>query len=180
MPSFKVRVAKDYTVFCAGHFITYEGDKCEPLHGHNYRAAASIEGELTEHAYVYNFVNLKKLLRSVCDQLDHRVLLPQRNSRLTVSDEVTNVVVRYREKMYSFPREDVLPLPVSNTTAEMLAQWIGEPITCTLREQGITGLTALEVEVEGNFGQSAFCRRDLDRLQAENGAIRTTLPGGLE
>ncbi len=45
MPSFKVRVAKDYTVFCVGHFTTYEGDQCKPLHGHNYRAG-SIEGEL--------------------------------------------------------------------------------------------------------------------------------------
>ena len=36
---YKVRVTKDHLVFCAGHFISYEGDKCERLHGHNYRAA---------------------------------------------------------------------------------------------------------------------------------------------
>ena len=160
MPSFKVRVAKDYTVFCAGHFITYEGDQCEPLHGHNYRAAASIEGELTEHAYVYNFVNLKRLLREVCDQLDHRMLLPQNNPRLTVSGECANAVVRYREKMYSFPREDVLLLPISNTTAELLAGWIGEQIATALREQAAPGLKAIEIEVEENFGQSAFCRKE--------------------
>ncbi len=163
MPSFKVRVAKDYTVFSAGHFITYEGDQCEPLHGHNYRAAASIEGDLTEHAYVYNFVNLKKLLRGVCDQLDHRMLLPQNNPRLTVSRDGANIVVCYREKMYSFPREDVLLLPISNTTAELLAGWIGEQIADTLREQAAPGLKAIEIEVEENFGQSAFCRRELNR-----------------
>ena len=163
MPSFRVHVTKDYTVFCAGHFITYEGDKCEPLHGHNYRAAASIEGDLTEHAYVYNFVNLKKLLRGVCDRLDHRMLLPQNNPRLTVSDDGANVVVRYREKMYSFPREDVLLLPIPNTTAEMLAQWIGQQIANALHEQPAKGLRAIEVEVEENFGQSAFCRKELNR-----------------
>ena len=42
---FTVRVAKDYLVFCCGHFITYNGDDCERLHGHNYRAAVQVEGE---------------------------------------------------------------------------------------------------------------------------------------
>lgn len=45
----------------------------------------------------------------------------------------------------------------------MLAQWIGEQIARVLRKQGATGLAALEVEVEENFGQSAFCRRELNR-----------------
>ena len=30
---YQVRVSKDYLVFCAGHFISYDGDKCERLHG---------------------------------------------------------------------------------------------------------------------------------------------------
>ena len=42
---YKVRVTKDHLVFCSGHFISYEGDKCERLHGHNYRATVEIEGE---------------------------------------------------------------------------------------------------------------------------------------
>ncbi len=45
MTSFRMRATKNHTVFCVGHFITYEGDQCKPLHGHNYRAG-SIEGEL--------------------------------------------------------------------------------------------------------------------------------------
>jgi len=41
---YTIRVTKDYLVFCAGHFITYEGDQCERLHGHNYRAAVEVVG----------------------------------------------------------------------------------------------------------------------------------------
>ena len=48
MSAFRVRVEKDYTVFSAGHFITYEGHLCEALHGHNYRVAAGFEGPLDE------------------------------------------------------------------------------------------------------------------------------------
>jgi 6-pyruvoyltetrahydropterin/6-carboxytetrahydropterin synthase len=161
MSTFSVRVTKDYTVFCAGHFITYDGDQCEPLHGHNYRAAASVEGELDENAYVFDFTTLKKILRGLCDRLDHRMLLPRDNPRLSLQEDGPSLFVRYREKTYMFPREDVVVLPIPNTTAEMLAQWIGGEIENSLRERGAKNLTALEVEVEEVFGQSAFCRRAL-------------------
>ena len=163
MPSFKVHVTKDYTVFCAGHFITYAGDQCEPLHGHNYRAAVTVEGALDENAYVFDFTVLKKLLRGICDRLDHRMLLPRDNPRLAVSEEGPSLFVRYREKTYMFPRQDVVVLPIPNTTAEMLAQWIGGEIETALRERGATNLTMLEVEVEESFGQSALARRELFR-----------------
>ena len=73
---YRVRIEKDYTVFCSGHFITYDGHECEPLHGHNYRAAAALEGPLDENAYVFDFTRLKRALRTVVDRLDHRMLLP--------------------------------------------------------------------------------------------------------
>jgi 6-pyruvoyltetrahydropterin/6-carboxytetrahydropterin synthase len=56
---YKVRVTKDHLVFSSGHFISYEGDKCERLHGHNYRTAVEIEGELDENSYVFDFIALK-------------------------------------------------------------------------------------------------------------------------
>jgi 6-pyruvoyltetrahydropterin/6-carboxytetrahydropterin synthase len=162
MPSFRVHVTKDYTVFCSGHFITYD-DRCEPLHGHNYRAAAVLEGDLDENAYVFDFTALKKILRGICDRLDHRMLLPRDNPRLALSEDGPSIAVQYREKKYVFPREDVLILPVPNTTAEMLAQWIAGEVEADLRRQGAARLTTLEVEVEEVTGQSAFCRRDLQR-----------------
>ena len=44
MSTFKVHVSKDYLIFCAAHFVTYDG-VCEPLHGHNYRASVTLEGD---------------------------------------------------------------------------------------------------------------------------------------
>lgn len=160
-PQFKVRVVKDYTVFCAGHFITYEGDKCESLHGHNYRAAASVEGDLNQDFYVLDFSVLKKLLRGLCDQLDHKMLVPLHNPRLTVEAGPDEVLIRYGTKRYVFPRSDTLLLPIPNTTAEQLAEWIGGELERALRERGAAGLRALEVEVEESFGQAAACRRTL-------------------
>ena len=54
-----VRMAKDYLVFSAAHFITYDGDVCERLHGHNYRVTAEIHGQLDENQYVIDFIVLR-------------------------------------------------------------------------------------------------------------------------
>jgi 6-pyruvoyltetrahydropterin/6-carboxytetrahydropterin synthase len=163
MPAYRVRVTKDYTVFSAGHFITYEGHQCEPLHGHNYRAAVSLEGDLDENAYVFNFVPLKRVLRAICDRLDHRMLLPSGNALLEIVHTPPSVAVRFAHKHYVFPEEDVVQLPISNTTSENLARWIGDEVLATLRERGVdlSRLRAVEVEVEESFGQRAFCRREL-------------------
>ena len=158
MSSFKVRVTKDYAVFCAGHFITYEGDKCEPLHGHNYRTAVSLEGDLDENSYVFNFVTLKKLMRGICDRLDHRMLLPLSNARIKVEDDGDHVRATYNGKRYLFPKSDVVLLPIPNTTAEMLACWIAGELRKAL---DAAPLGAVEVEVEESFGQRAFYREEL-------------------
>jgi 6-pyruvoyltetrahydropterin/6-carboxytetrahydropterin synthase len=162
-PAYRVRVSKDYTVFASGHFITYDGDQCEPLHGHNYRAAASLEGDLDDNAYVFNFVPLKRLLRAICDRLDHRMLLPTGNPLLEIVHAPPSVTVRVAHKHYVFPAEDVVQLPIPNTTSENLARWIGDELLSALRERGadLSRLRALEVEVEESFGQRAFCRREL-------------------
>ena len=68
---YKVRVTKDYLVFCSGHFITYAGDQCERLHGHNYRTAVEVEDDLDENHYVFDFIALKDLTRG-----DHRRARP--------------------------------------------------------------------------------------------------------
>lgn len=160
MPAYKVRVVKDNLVFCAGHFITWAGS-CERLHGHNYRTAVTLEGPLDESEFVFDFVSLKRMTKSICDRLDHRVLLPSDNPLLDIRSDDSGYTVRYLHKTYVFPREDVVQLPIPNTTAEHLAAWIGDQLVAALAAEGASHLTALEVEVEETVGQSAFCRREL-------------------
>jgi 6-pyruvoyltetrahydropterin/6-carboxytetrahydropterin synthase len=157
MADYKVAVEKDYLVFCAGHFITYSG-KCETLHGHNYRARLEVEGELDENSYVWDFVTLKRLMRRLVDELDHRMLLPRDNPDLKVSQEGDSVEVLYKERKYVFPRSDVVLVPVPNTTAEMLARYLVGRVKEELQREGAKKLSALAVEVEESFGQSAWCR----------------------
>jgi 6-pyruvoyltetrahydropterin/6-carboxytetrahydropterin synthase len=167
--AYRVRVEKDYTVFSAGHFITYDGHECEALHGHNYRAAAALEGPLDENAYVFDFTRLKRALKAVVDRLDHRMLLPTQSARIRVTESAGEVEARYGGKRYVFPRDDVVLLPIPNTTAEMLARWIAGELRATLGSALPAGAVALEVEVDESFGQRAIYR---DALGAA--------PGGAE
>jgi 6-pyruvoyltetrahydropterin/6-carboxytetrahydropterin synthase len=160
---FRVSVSKDYLVFASAHFITYAGHRCEGLHGHNYRAAVTIEGKLDEEScWVFDFVALKSIMRRLCDQIDHKVLLPLDNPRLQVAEEGESVTVAYEGKpRYVFPRVDCTLLPVPNTTVEMLAELLANRLRKEMEAAGARGMTAIEMEVEENFGQSAVYRVDL-------------------
>jgi 6-pyruvoyltetrahydropterin/6-carboxytetrahydropterin synthase len=160
---FRVSVSKDYLVFASAHFITFAGHRCEGLHGHNYRASVTLEGVLNEEAwFVFDFVELKKIMRRLCDAIDHLVLLPLQSDRVQVTEdaEIVKVAVDGTPR-YVFPRRDCALLPIPNTTVERLAQLLTERLRAELETLGARGVTAIEMEVEENFGQSAVYRLTL-------------------
>ncbi|HEV8059323.1 MAG TPA: 6-pyruvoyl tetrahydropterin synthase family protein [Gemmataceae bacterium] len=152
---FRVRVTKDHLVFCSGHFISYEGDKCERLHGHNYRVAVEVEGELDENFYVFDFIALKHRTKEITDTLDHRMMLATLNPLISVREEAKRIQVTYGDREWVFPREDCVLLPIENTTAELLARYIGQRLLEALQRQHKFTPQVLRAEVEENIGQSA-------------------------
>lgn len=155
---YKVRVTKDHLVFCSGHFISYEGDRCERLHGHNYRTTVEIEGDLDPQSwYVFDFIALKHLTKAITEELDHRMMLPTRNPVITLEEKPGSIRVRYKDREWVFPRGDCVLLPIENTTAELLARWIAEQLRDAIQKEHRFTPQVLRVEVEENIGQSATC-----------------------
>ena len=152
---YTVRVSKDYLVFCAGHFITYDGDTCERLHGHNYRTAVEVVGGLDANHYLFDFIALKRQVQKITDSLDHHMLLPTESRFIRVEERGSNVQVRYQDREWTFPREDCVLLPIANTTAELLGRYIGQRLLDVLRREHGFEPEVLRVEVEESFGQSA-------------------------
>jgi len=152
---YHVRVTKDHLVFCAGHFISYEGDKCERLHGHNYRTTVEVEGPLDENFYLFDFIALKRHTKVITDELDHRMLLATRNALIKVEESRERVRVTYRGREWVFPRDDCVLLPIENTTAELLARHIAQRLLTTLKTEHGFAPEVMRVEVEENVGQSA-------------------------
>lgn len=164
MTHYKVHISKDNFMFAAGHFASYDGDKVEPIHGHNYRFSVIVEGPLDTNAYVFNFVTLKRMMKRIGDELDHRMLLPGESALIQVEPQADGgVIVRVGARWYRFPREDVVVLPIANTTVELLAHHLCGRLRQELAKlPEATHLTALEVEVEETFGQSAVYREVLE------------------
>lgn len=160
---FRVEVSKDYLVFASAHFITFRGHQCESLHGHNYRVGIAVEGAVdAECLFVLDFSVLKRIVRKLVDEIDHKVLLPTENSKLAFHESGVQLAVDYfGEPKYVFPRSDCALLPIANTTAEMLAQYLGRLTREQLIRDGYRHLTLLELEVEENYGQSATYRESL-------------------
>jgi len=157
MESYCVRIAKDDLVFSAAHFITCAGGQCEPLHGHNYRVGAEVHGPLDENHWVVDFIALRDALRAILAALDHRVLLPTQHPEIHLAPDDREVTVTWGDRRWVFPRGDCLLLGVPNTTAESLARHIAtrlrEELTCRLGARP----TAVRIEVDECFGQSAVC-----------------------
>jgi 6-pyruvoyltetrahydropterin/6-carboxytetrahydropterin synthase len=156
-PQYSVRVTKDYLVFSAGHFITYGDNVCERLHGHNYRVAADIAGPLEENQYVVDFIAIRDALKTIVDELDHRMLLPTQHKHIHVTPDAREVLVTFADRRWVFPLSDCVLLPVSNTTSELLARHIGEKLITSLRGSVKTTPDRLRIEVDECFGQIATC-----------------------
>jgi 6-pyruvoyltetrahydropterin/6-carboxytetrahydropterin synthase len=152
---YRVRLEKEQHVFSAAHFITFNGDVCERLHGHNYRVAVEVEGPLDENQYVIDFIALRDELKAITDELDHHVLLPDSHSliRVKAREQEIEAVFTPDGRRWVFPRGDCILLPVSNTTAELLAQFIGQRLLAAIQRRTSKAPSRIEVAVDENHGQ---------------------------
>lgn len=160
MHGFKVSVSKDYLGFSSAHFITFSGHQCESLHGHNYRIGVTVEGDVDpECAFVVDFGVIKRIVRPLVQAMDHKVLLPTENSKLVLRQEGERMMVEYLgAPRFVFPASNVALLPITNTTAEMIAEYLAHKLRRDLLNEGLARLEAIEVEVEESVGQSASYR----------------------
>jgi 6-pyruvoyltetrahydropterin/6-carboxytetrahydropterin synthase len=148
MERWSIQIDKEYLKFSAAHFLIFPDGSAERLHGHNYRVYLEVEGALTRHGLVLDFKRVKPVVRELLDALDEHWLLPGEH------DEV-----RYRERYYAAPREDVIVLPINNTSAENLATWVGRELRARLRARfPDADLRAMRVAVEETAGQRGVWR----------------------
>ncbi len=160
MGKFSIRVQKGYINFSSAHFITYEGTRCEALHGHNFTTSLRLDGTLDENDYVLDFVKTKKMLKNICDAIDHKVLLPTDSKKILVEKRDNAITADYEGRFYQFPADDVVLLPIPNVTSEMLAFYICGEMKTALKSIGVDNLSFIAVEVCESPGQGATYSED--------------------
>ena len=157
---YRITVERNTLRFAAAHFATFAG-QCEPLHGHNYDVSVEVEGELAEDGWVIDFSSLKSITRAICEELDHKFLLQRDSKVLTIDEGMSNWKIRFLERGWVFPKSDVLPLPIENSTVEQLARWFAGRLRRQLSERGAPNISSITVTLEEMPGQSASWREEL-------------------
>jgi 6-pyruvoyltetrahydropterin/6-carboxytetrahydropterin synthase len=156
-----VKLEKESLIFSAAHFITFAGNICERLHGHNYRVFAEVYGPLDENEYVIDFIALRDALQAITQELDHRMLLAESHPTINVQADEKEVNVTFEDRRWVFPLDDCVILPMRNTTAERLAEYISDRLLSALKAQGITNIQKLVLGVDENEGQWAITTTDV-------------------
>ena len=160
MESWSISVHKDYLKFSSAHFLIFPDGTAERLHGHNYKVYVEVRSGLDGHGLVLNFKQIKPIVRELVDELDEHLLIPGEHAVLTCERrDDGQTEIRYQDRLYIMPSEDVIVLPINNTSAENLASWVGWELRRRLAERfdGFA-LEELVVGVEETPGQRGTYR----------------------
>lgn len=155
MERWGIAVAKEDFKFSAAHFLIFPDGTAERLHGHNYRVFVELRADLSQHGLVIDFKMIKPIVREIVNRLDEHWIIPGEHPVLTTNQRPDGIwEVRYAGRYYAAPAEDVIILPINNTSSENLAGWIGRELRGSLeRSFPSVELTWLRLAVEETSGQ---------------------------
>lgn len=122
-PISTIQISKDYLHFNAGHFTLFSATEREDLHGHTFYVTAEVDSPVGEDGLAFDYNLFKDALKALCDELDEKVLLPERSPHLRLSEADGYVVAEFADERIPFLPRDVRTLPVRNITVEELAPW---------------------------------------------------------
>jgi len=123
LPVSTIEISKDYLHFNAGHFTLFSASEREDLHGHTFYVAAEIDSSVGEDGLAFDYNLFKSALKALCDELDEKVLLPERSPYLKLRRDDDYLIAEFAGERIPFLPRDVLTLPVRNVTVEELAPW---------------------------------------------------------
>lgn len=148
-PLTRIEISKEYLHFNSGHFTIFSDADREDLHGHTFYVKALIDSpvDVTGLAFDYNLV--KQRLKTLCDSIDEKILLPERSPYLSLAEEHGYLVATFANEKLPFLPRDVITLPVANITVEELAPWF---LSALLDDPAISGLRLPRVEVSVSSG----------------------------
>lgn len=142
--------------FSAAHFLIFDKKNAEKLHGHNYQVAVdlSVPSEFieSEKGYFVDFNVFKKQIKHRLEQWDEVVLLPEKHPDMKIKEKGPSLEIHFRDRFYVFPKDEVLLLPITNTSVEQLSKILARDFLTFFRDLGVK---KVRVRVEETRGQGA-------------------------
>ena len=111
--------------FSAAHIVD-GATKCSRLHGHNWTVDVTFYGDIDPATgMVMDFIRIKDIIGS----LDHKTLLTSNQVKeITRKDASEEYHVFAGNRNYILPSDVCVILPIPFTTAELIAQYLGDKL----------------------------------------------------
>lgn len=149
-----IEIQKEYLHFSAAHFTIFSATDRENLHGHNFHVEAALSGPVDENGLCFDYNDVKRKIKALCDSLDEKTLLPRHSPHLSIVDDGPYLIAHFHDEKIPFLPRDVLTLPVRNVTVEELACWFAEALLADA-EFGALPIDELTIRVSSGPGQWA-------------------------
>ncbi|QVJ03299.1 6-carboxytetrahydropterin synthase [Nocardiopsis eucommiae] len=110
--------------FGAAHAGLHQG-RFEALHGHTYTCRLDLVGTLDPEGVVTDFVPVRQALAEAIAPLQRRTLMPAHApAPVRLHHEDGMFVIEDGHRRFALPVQDVVLLPVVNTSTELLGQYL--------------------------------------------------------
>lgn len=152
-----IEISKDYLHFNAAHFTLFSATDREDLHGHTFYVAATVRSPVGDDGLAFDYNVFKTALRTLCDSLDEKVLLPERSPHLALERQDGYLVALFADERIPFLPRDVLTLPVRNITVEELAPWF---LARLLEQPEVAELDLHAVQIRVSSGPGQWAAAD--------------------
>lgn len=128
-PLATIEIAKEYLHFSAAHFTIFSATERERLHGHNWRLAVEITGEVDQNGLCFDYAIYKEILKKLCHQYDEYILIAADSPHLTIVEDEEFYQVTHNRITQPLLKTDTILLPILNVTIECLAQYFLQLLT---------------------------------------------------
>jgi 6-pyruvoyltetrahydropterin/6-carboxytetrahydropterin synthase len=147
--------------FSAAHMIP-QHESCGGIHGHSYHVDLVVEGERSgDFGFVVDFKTVKGIMRQLCAELDHKVLIPLKSDEIEFITLNDSVEFSIGPKEYKLPREDCCLLPLKSTSAEELAEYFAQKLYSFMEAEA--KISSVQVCVNEGIGQGAYFTKKIPK-----------------
>ncbi len=148
-----IEIEKEYLHFSAAHFTIFSATERERLHGHNFFVAINVTSEVGDNGMCFDYNDLKKKLRNMCEQYDEYMLIPAASPHLRIEEDDTRYILKFADETLTYHKADCLLLPILNVTVEELSSHLLDLLLADKEAMTAMKLSEIELKVSSGPGQ---------------------------
>ncbi len=154
MPQYaSIEIEKSYLHFSAAHFTIFSATNRERLHGHNWRIAVEITGEIDDNGLLFDYAIYKKILKDLCQQFDEYTLIAEQSPYLIIDADEDYYYIKHNNITQPLLKSDTILLPVKNVTIESLSYYFLSLMVADKARLDELNITSFEMRVSSGPNQ---------------------------